>query len=612
MFKRCIMGFSCTCLSLIWLSQSPIPAFGNSNEIGPRHVGTARNIYQGSLQLSAQGRFYTKTDIFTGPGNIESGVTVWDSETGLSLSYGLWHHLEFSATQILTQKSHETATATDFPGDLLLMTKFGSLGRKTFSCALQLETRLPLAAHHNVPLHSYSANSTGYGLTFLWSWNSNPATPEKGFGWDTNFGFYSHNDQGLTLTDNPDDTIAVEKNTQELIIGSAVKYETTLLTFYLEAHSRLFLQPPPITAYTREHHLYVSPGLAYRFNPSITLVFGADYLILGTEDQTTYSENNVQLVEKHWQTIPNLPEWRVNLGVQFNLLKGKAPPQREPRRERKKSTGSVQLDERDESRKRSDDDIRVLEERLKSQQQKQNQSRESEAERESRMQRERERMDELLQGLRAYLEEVARKEQEELEAERKRQEELEAERRKQEELAKQAELEAQELLESDAPSDTVSQDSLAQPPIDAEELQPETQEISESDAPSDTVGQDSLAQPPIDEGELQPGDAAPTGDNPEEQLEMPVDDQETVDDQPEGQGRSESDIEEQSEDQKERSQEQSEQPEEQQVAPQEQPEEQPENQPEQIEEPPNDQQDQTTDQPDNQKDRINESETPDG
>ena len=202
-----------------------VHAAWGSYETGPRHVGSAWNINKGALYLSGQGRFYSKHDVYMGPNDVETGVTVWDSQISSSLFWGLGHHLELGILPILSQKNHDTPGESDVPGDLFLNAKLGSIGprKAPFKLAVQFDLRLPTGNHHNIPLHPYSAGAVGYGGMGLLSINTRPSSPNTGFAWDLNLGYFNHNDRGLVLTKGENDTMSVQSPTTEMIAGSLVR-----------------------------------------------------------------------------------------------------------------------------------------------------------------------------------------------------------------------------------------------------------------------------------------------------------------------------------------------------------------------------------------------------
>ena len=127
----------------------------------------------------------------------------------------------------------------------------------------------------------------------------------------------------------------------------------------------------------------------------------------GRDDETSYGENGIELVEKPWETVPNLPDWRFNFGLSLRLRQGKPPAakpeveaaplvQEEPEKEEKKSK-KEKKDKKEEAR-----DYRELENQLKKRGDKKGE--ETEEERERKRQAERERMQDVLDRLREAME----------------------------------------------------------------------------------------------------------------------------------------------------------------------------------------------------------------
>jgi len=346
--------------------------------------------------------------VFTGVNGIESGVTVWDSQTSAALYWGLADHLEVGFIPIIAQKLHPGDGNFDIPGDMLLSAKLGSLGASTwsFKMALQMDLRLPTGGTHNIPLNPYSAASMGYGGTVLFSSNPDSARPETGFIWDVNIGYFNVNDKGLTLTKNSADSVAIEKSTQEIVFGGGMRWQGKKFGFFAEVFGAFFLQAPPVSAYTRENSMYVSPGFTFQFNPYIKVSSSVDYLLLGSKDETVYERDGVVLAEKLWQTIPNLPDWRFSLGVTLRLAQGQPPKIRPKRIKEKKAQVTQQKGPtKRKSRKQKERDIKALEERLK--QKRGSKVGETDLQRQEKKQRQRERMEAILKKLREDLKKEA-------------------------------------------------------------------------------------------------------------------------------------------------------------------------------------------------------------
>ncbi len=520
MIKRAILPFLLFCSTLF--------AVGSYRETGPRHVSSAWNLNKGGLFVTTQGRFYTKQDIFTGPGGLESGVTIWDSQLSASLAYGLSQYMEVGIVPILRQKNHKTGTSADVPGDIYVYSKLGSIGRldSPYKMALQFDTRIPTAAHHNIPLQSYSTNSIGYGATGMFSINANPKHPTSGWAFDFNLGYFNHNDQDLELDESESDTISVASSTQEILAGVSARLMGQSFGLFSEMHARMFLQEPPVVAYTRENSVYFTQGFLYQFNPYIRVVTSVDFLLGGKTDETTYFDGETKLVEKHWETLPNFPEWRANVGFEFRLSRGKTPVAK-PKTEK---VESKEVEEKEpEERNVQDLQRRFQEQQIRPE--------ESQEEYEARLQRERQRMEELLQNLRERLKQEAIEQKKEQERKKLEQERLEQEQKakeqksggiqEREESTEQPGAQLEEIEQpgqqtqepESADQEIVDTENASQEPTAAEPSEQETATTQDKQEPAGTEGTASgvdEAEQSDQELNAEESESEPSKQNPDE------------------------------------------------------------------------------------------------
>lgn len=284
---------------------------------GPMRVGSALTIPRGQLYLGAHSRAFFKDEISTTAGGSSSGVTFWDIQGALGLHYGFTSRLELGLSQILYQDNHKGNKGYNFPDDLYLRAKLGSIGPKTSNIRLgaQVDVRLPTAAHHNLALEPYSAGRIGMGIMGLFSIVSQPLFPDFGLNINLNAGVFTHNDLGIQLSEVTDDTLLVRKDTQEFVYGLSFSKGGQEFGFFAELYGRRFLQQPPVSAFTRENSLYFSPGISYSTNSWLQLKVALDLRILGSKDETSYEGEGGSLIARPWQTVPNLPTWRINVGA---------------------------------------------------------------------------------------------------------------------------------------------------------------------------------------------------------------------------------------------------------------------------------------------------------
>jgi hypothetical protein len=471
---------------------TPWTVFANAIGIGSRQVASAWNINQGALQFSTWERFYAKHQVVSGDEGTTTGFMVWDSQLSAMISYGLTRFLQIDAAPIILQSTHLSDPRTDSPGDLFISAKWKALSLlPSLRTALQMDVQLPLAQHHNIPLNPYSADKAGFGATALISWKVIGATPEKGLMLDTNIGYFNYNDAGAHLTDSPADSFSQTTVSQQVRLGAALRWMGQQYGVYSEIVRYHYLTPPPPTAYSRENCTYSSSGMLYQFNPYILVTLGVDLLLAGRNDDTRYEINGESLLDASWQTAPNYPDWRLNLGLTFSLGKGRAAePKVKDDKPEKSIAATPDAKQKEEPKAKADKkvkkntaagsgeekttlditDVKELERRLKAQKE---QTAETPKEREERMLQERERMGELLKRLREKLEsEAAKKEQAAAEQKKiKEQQELEK-------LKQKAEAEAPKPDAEAAPSEDKT---LDQPPEPGAESAP-----AEDKSPSQT------------------------------------------------------------------------------------------------------------------------------
>ena len=304
-------------LLLIFLMFTSAEAGWTNHGRGLVHVNTAWSQYKSSLRLSSHASSFFKDEVTHHSDGTATGITYWDIQSGLGLRYGLSNHFELGISQLVYQDNHKGGQGYNLPDDIFLSAKLGSIGKResNFRLGLKLDSRIPLAEHHNVPFEPYSAGRIEIGLMGLLTFSSDPLFPDYGVNVHLNAGFLNHNDFGTTLTSLESDTITVEKSAQEFIYGLGFSRMWREFGFFIELYGRNFIQQPPATAYTRENSLFIMPGLIYDPNSWLSLQVGLDLRILGNNDETDY--NMVPRTAGH---LPNLPSWRIHVGASITLL----------------------------------------------------------------------------------------------------------------------------------------------------------------------------------------------------------------------------------------------------------------------------------------------------
>jgi hypothetical protein len=285
-----------------------------------QQVRPAYTIRKGNLYAQTQVRFFFQDQILELAPNLLTGETYWDIQNSISLIYGLRDHVELQLQQIVYQDNHKPGTGYNLPDDLFLSARFANFGdpARQFLFGGALEVRLPLAEYHNLPLEPYSAGRPGFGLTFLASHLSDPDLPGTGTTLSANIGFFLHNDHGLILTSTADDTISAAHNSSEFLYGLAASQSLGRFVLQAEFYGRAFMRKPEITAYTRENSLYFSPAINYTLPSTIQFRLCGDFRLSGETDDTYYLHAKADALP--WKSLPNVPKWRVNVGLTVPLI----------------------------------------------------------------------------------------------------------------------------------------------------------------------------------------------------------------------------------------------------------------------------------------------------
>jgi hypothetical protein len=380
-----------TALGIVLVCASSAAAVSIGYGAGTMRVSSALVIPKGNLYLGGHSRAFFKDEVAKSSQGLSSGQTYWDIQSGLGFRYGFTSKLELGITQIIYQDNHKGGKGYNFPDDLYLSAKLGSIGPRTgiLRLGVQADVRLPLAKHHNLALEPYSAGRIGMGGTAILTFISQPLYPGRGVHFNVNAGIFSYNDLGIKLTKSSQDTLVVRQDTQEIIYGLSLCKFNQEFGFFTEVYGRSFLHKPPVSALTRESSFYVTPGISYNPNPWLRLRVALDIRLIGKKDETSYNGDGGSLTPKIWKTVPNLPTWQINLAavVALHAPKHSASVQRVPGREQIATSSSAPVSEK------------LYQDMADTRQQTEN----AEAELE-RIRSERQRMEDLLQRLRKILE----------------------------------------------------------------------------------------------------------------------------------------------------------------------------------------------------------------
>lgn len=282
------------------------------------HTNSAWTLQKGSLVVDAFATSYFKTVSSTPT----KSTTYWDVQGVIGFTYASSRHLEFNLTNILYQDTHKIDRAFSLPSDLTFSVKVGSIGsmNSNFRFGVLAQGRLPYTDAINVPFEPYSANTFEAGIAGLFSYTSDKIIPDAGWQFHSNFGFWHHNDAGQLLTPAPGDTFVVRSPSRALVWGAGIVYPTNQLDFGLEVTGRNFLVRPPLTAYSREDFVYVTPSVAFRASNRMSLAAGVDVRVSSSSTQAQLTSTGAPIRRIH-PDLPSYPGWRLRVAGKFYLTK---------------------------------------------------------------------------------------------------------------------------------------------------------------------------------------------------------------------------------------------------------------------------------------------------
>ncbi len=286
---------------------------------GLTYIKSAWNLKPGYLTLYGRTRFFGKVASLA---EEVSAVTYWDVQGAFSINYGISDHIELAVSPVMYQDNHKGNAGYNFPDDLFLGLKFGSYNLKETSLtwAVSLDSRFPTAKYHNVPFESYSAGTIEWGFTGMLTYSRDPLYPEDNLNIHANFSYVNHNDVGQKLSQSIHDNISVTNMSQQFLYGIGMKIPNSEFDFSLELFGNKFLQKPPVTAYSLENYIYMTPGINFRAYRWLTLNFAVDLRLSPDKDETGYKNGSGQSLLYELPDMPNYPSWRINLGMNIILL----------------------------------------------------------------------------------------------------------------------------------------------------------------------------------------------------------------------------------------------------------------------------------------------------
>jgi len=255
-------------------------------------------------------------------------VTYWDIQGTVGLRYAVTDRLELGIRQVLYQDNHKVSPGFNLPDDLFLSAALAGFGPSNghLRVGAQMVARLPLAKYHNVVLEPYSAGRIELCTRALFTVDTTPSSLERGLTVDCAIGILNHNDMGKRLTGSPADSAIARTSSRQMVWAVTIAVRRAPFTFALGASGNRFLQQPPMTAYSRENCVYLSPSVHYRFAWWLTLGSTFDLRLYEAPDQTAYSP----ILPRVGHNFANYPPWRLRVSAQMVLRTTKSRPSRPP------------------------------------------------------------------------------------------------------------------------------------------------------------------------------------------------------------------------------------------------------------------------------------------
>jgi len=308
-----------------------VPAIVNAQGLqfpggrGLTHLHTAWTLDKGTLTLHTNATSYSKTILLRSGQNPASRQTFWNIQGAMGLNYASGNNVEFSITNLLYQDSHLGGKGYKLPYALTIGAKIGSFGsrRSHFKVGVLLESRIPLSTGKNIPFEPYSGGNIEGGITGLLSYTADLLIPEAGLNMHANIGIWHNNDVGASLTNIPADNIFVRNSSRQLIWGYGMMIPTNRIDMALEIKGANFIVRPPVTAYSREDYIYLTPSLSIRPNNKLAFTAGFDIRLSKDVDLTRYVQDGTVLRAQN-SDLPGLPDWRMRLNGKYYLTR-KAP-----------------------------------------------------------------------------------------------------------------------------------------------------------------------------------------------------------------------------------------------------------------------------------------------
>ncbi len=282
------------------------------------HVLEAKSSKSGNIS------FYSYTDGYTALSFAFSDERFSILRNTIHVDFALTDHLTFALSPTLYKDLNgNKGESVNFPIDnVLISAKYGSLElSKNFSVGFLGSILVPATDRHNVYGQMYSGGGTELGLNVLSSYYFDQFFPNESLSIHFNIGYYMFNDKDQDISNNSREFL-VSESSSAINYGLGFKYpldlfEETGFDILLEYWGQMFMQEPPVIAYSREDISFITGAIKVTPGSLFSFSISGDLLITGDDDKTDYTIGRRYSV----RSLPSAsyPDYKIALGLQFNF-----------------------------------------------------------------------------------------------------------------------------------------------------------------------------------------------------------------------------------------------------------------------------------------------------
>jgi hypothetical protein len=286
------------------------------------HTQEALTDKKGALILYNGLDFYTAANSFS---NGSQPVSLWDVRNTVHIDYGISDRVQISVNpRIYEDVSYPNVESNSPLDDIILTAKVGSIpfSNDYFYTGGFLTVLIPVGKYHNSFANPYSAGSTEIGVNGMLSFYADNLFPRESFSAHLNVGYYNYFDKNKDISHNSNPYL-VGTNSSAINYAIGFRYPTSFIDLLAEFWGNNFVQAPPEIAYTRKSTSYLTAGFKLKPFAFASLDLTADIQVGGkdTTNSTNFNLGSKYAIYPDPPTSPvNTATWRINLGIQLNIL----------------------------------------------------------------------------------------------------------------------------------------------------------------------------------------------------------------------------------------------------------------------------------------------------